>query len=202
MKPQQGHRKSKYEQDVFDKAFLLILHELQQLGFAKNVKKVEEFLDIPTNTLYQVRNGSRGVPRQYREKVSKFFVDTYDVNPKVFENLNAKVFRHNPPMLENVDEEYQISNKGITSGTLAELTKLKAENQVLKAQLKEQSASDQVNASSAYATRQIAFQEVVLELLAGLAGTTFEEVFAKMRTRESDLLKAIGAGGSVYSYHR
>lgn len=202
MKRGKSDRKQQYEQDTFDKAFLKVLHEVQSLGFAKNVKKLEEHLEIPYNTIYQVRNGSRGIPKPYREKVASFFVEKYDVNPKVFESTTAKVFKHNPPVLEQVDEEYQVSNKNVTSGTLAELTKLKAENQLLKAQLLERPAVSSSRIDAAYATRQIAFQEVVLDVLAGLSGTTFEALFAKMRTKESDLQKAIAAGGNVYNYHR
>lgn len=195
-------KKQKYDQDAFDKAFLKVLHEVQSLGFAKNVKKLEEHLKIPFNTIYQVRNGSRGIPKQFREKVSRFFIDKYDVNPKVFENVNAKVFRHDPPVLEEVDEEYLTSDKNVTSGTLAELTKLRAENHVLKSKLEDKSVNYSLKTDAAYATRQVAFQEVVLDVLAGLSGTTFEELYAKMRIKESDLLRVASAGGNVYEHRK
>ena len=42
-----ANHNQKYEQDTFDQAFLKVLHEVQALGFAKNLKKLEEHLKVP-----------------------------------------------------------------------------------------------------------------------------------------------------------
>ena len=106
-------------------------------------------------------------------------------------------------MLEEGEEEYLTSNKSVTSGTFAELTKLKAENEILKARLEQQqTVGSPSKISEVFVSRSVAVQEVVLEVLAGIAGTSFEELFAKVRNKELEIEKALNVNGIDYIRHR
>jgi hypothetical protein len=116
---------------------VVVVDELQRIGYCKNIKKLEEFLSFPYNTLYQVLNGSRGIPLNKRDKVLKFFIGRYDVNPQVFSNLTTNVFKNDPPMMAENAESYvkvkdHFSNNRLTLGDMREFEMMKNENERLK----------------------------------------------------------------------
>jgi hypothetical protein len=130
-------RQGRFEADTFDKGFVIVIDELQKIGYCKNIKKLEEFLDFPYNTLYQVLNGSRGIPLNKRDKVLKFFIGRYDINPQVFSNLTANVFKNDPPEVAENAETYvkvkdHFSNNRLTVGDMREFEMMKNEMERLK----------------------------------------------------------------------
>lgn len=131
---------STYDQDTFDKAFINAIHELQKIGFCKNVAQLEEYLEIPKRTLYEVLKGRRGVPLLHRFKLQNFIVSTYQVNPKYFTNLVAPLWKGESPTLEEVEEPFDTKSRFpnvITMGDVVELERLRMENQGLKDRVKQ-----------------------------------------------------------------
>lgn len=131
-----------YEQDSFDKAFIKVLYELQTLGFCKNISALEEHLDIPKRTLYEVNKGRRGVPQLHRTKIQKFFAETYGVNPRVFSNNVLPVFKHQPPTFEEVDEPFEVpedakARNRLTAGDMLQFERMQMENAAQKDRIKE-----------------------------------------------------------------
>lgn len=122
---------TKTNQDTFDKAFINVLYQLQTLGFCKNVMLVEKHLGIPKRTLYQVLKGLRGVPLLHRHNLLKFFTENYNVNPRVFTNINAPIFKDGqPPTLEETTEPYNTKSPAknmLALGDVMELERLRKE---------------------------------------------------------------------------
>lgn len=115
--------------DTFDRAFITVLHSLQKIGFCKNVAQIEDFLQIPKRTLYQVIDGKRSLPKLHRHKVLAFFAENYKVNPKIFTNTTQPVFVAEPPTLKEVDEPYLKADgaERWTMGDAMELERLRKE---------------------------------------------------------------------------
>jgi hypothetical protein len=126
--------------DGFDKAFIKVLFELQKIGFCKNVAQIEEYLSIPKRTLYQVINGSRGIPLIHRHKIQKLFTDNYRVNPRVFVNTTAAIFDGPVPTLSDITEPFvnkSDSDKRWTMGDSLELERFRKDAEVKDEQIKE-----------------------------------------------------------------
>lgn len=131
-----------YEQDTFDKAFIKVLYELQTIGFCKNISALEEYLDIPKRTLYEVNKGRRGVPMMHRTKLQKFFSETYGVNPRVFTNHAQPTFKGAPPVLDDVEEPFTNgegakARNRLTAGDMLQFDRMQMELAALKERNKE-----------------------------------------------------------------
>lgn len=131
--------KPKYDQDPFDRGFIAALSELQNIGLAKNVAAMEEHLDIPKRTLYEVLKGRRGIPEIHKFKIMRLFSEVYRVNPKVFTNSYAPVFESDPPTFEEVFEPYGEAKRPstMTLGDINRLRSLESVNSALRTQVKE-----------------------------------------------------------------
>lgn len=118
-----------FHQDTFDKATIKVLHELQKLGFCRNVASIEEYLEIPKRNLWQAVNGQRHVSRTFRSTLMQFFANNYNVNPDIFQRLTEPVFKSAPPTLEEQTEPY-FTKKGegsnvVSMGDFAQIESLK-----------------------------------------------------------------------------
>lgn len=128
------------KQDNFDKAFIHVIHELQKMGHAKNIRAVEKFLKVPKQTFYQVLNGSRGIPLLHRDKILKFFTGRYNINPLFFSNQTVSIFKNDPPMFQEAAEDYIVQKKHtaknrLTRGDMMEFEMLASENEMLREKL-------------------------------------------------------------------
>lgn len=118
-----------FHQDTFDKATIKVLHELQKLGFCKNVTSIEEHLEIPKRNLWQAINGHRHVSKLYRSRLLQFFVNNYNVNPGIFSRLTDPVFKVDPPTMAEQQEPYFTKGESnvISMGDFAMIDRLKKE---------------------------------------------------------------------------
>jgi hypothetical protein len=99
-------KKTIVDQDTFDRATIKVIHELQKIGFCKNISQVEDYLKMGSRKLHQVLQGERHVSRTFRSVLLNFFVNNYNVNPAIFSNVTQPVFKSEPPTMEEQPEKY------------------------------------------------------------------------------------------------
>jgi hypothetical protein len=123
------NQRPKVEQDTFDRATIKVIHELQKLGFCKNISQIEDYLQLGPRKLQQALYGERHVSRTFRSVLLTFFTNNYHVNPRVFSNITEPVFKEPPPTLEEQPEDYFTKNPTnvISMGDFANMERMKKE---------------------------------------------------------------------------
>lgn len=117
--------------DSFDKGFIKALSELQKHGHLRNEALLEKELKLHRGKLYQIKHGLIHVPKPARDHILQYLTSRYDVNPSIFIRNGEKVFKNDPPILNESASEYEINRVRATAGDVVYIQKLEDENKHL-----------------------------------------------------------------------
>lgn len=135
----ESKERRKVVQDAFDRGFIKVLTALQRSGKLKNEAAFQREIDLSRGKIYEIKNGYRHVPASKKDKIIRYLMHWYDVNPNVFLDPAANIFLNDPPEFREPSTEYEVNRVRATAGDMVylqrledEVKHLREENMILK----------------------------------------------------------------------